>query len=209
MSDEDQGSLRDRALDLLVFAPVGLAATAVEEFPSLVRKGRQRLGVSVRSAHAVGRLTVAYGQRELQRRAGDVVGGLRQEAPGTAQPPPPTRAAATSTTSSASSPPGDEERPAPPETTAAPPRRRARSTRQAATPGATGAESRPLVDLAIPGYDTLPASQVVRRLDSLKDSELDAVYHYESRSRGRRTILHRIRQLKESNGRGGPAPDAT
>jgi hypothetical protein len=49
--------------------------------------------------------------------------------------------------------------------------------------------------LAIPGYDTLAASQVVQRLSSLRPDELDAVRRYEIATRGRRTILHRIAQL--------------
>jgi hypothetical protein len=50
-------------------------------------------------------------------------------------------------------------------------------------------------DLAIPDYDTLSASQVVRRLDGLSPDELDAVYRHETATRGRRTILHRAQQL--------------
>jgi hypothetical protein len=50
-------------------------------------------------------------------------------------------------------------------------------------------------DLAIPDYDTLSASQVVRRLDGLGPTELEAVYRHEAGSRGRRTILHRAQQL--------------
>jgi hypothetical protein len=49
--------------------------------------------------------------------------------------------------------------------------------------------------LAIPGYDTLAASQVVQRLSSLRPGELDAIRRYELATRGRRTILHRIAQL--------------
>jgi hypothetical protein len=49
--------------------------------------------------------------------------------------------------------------------------------------------------LAIPEYDTLSASQVVRRLDGLGRSELEAVVEHEAATRGRRTILHRAQQL--------------
>jgi hypothetical protein len=49
--------------------------------------------------------------------------------------------------------------------------------------------------LAIPGYDTLAASQVVQRLSSLRPEELEAIRRYELSTRGRRTILHRIAQL--------------
>ena len=49
--------------------------------------------------------------------------------------------------------------------------------------------------LAIPGYDTLAASQVVQRLSSLRPDELEAIRRYELSTRGRRTILHRVAQL--------------
>jgi hypothetical protein len=49
--------------------------------------------------------------------------------------------------------------------------------------------------LAIPGYDALSASQVVERLDGLDAAELQAVRAYESAHRNRRTILGKIDQL--------------
>jgi hypothetical protein len=50
--------------------------------------------------------------------------------------------------------------------------------------------------LAIHGYDSLSASQVVQRLAGLQEDELDAVAAYEAAHRGRRTILNRIDQLR-------------
>jgi hypothetical protein len=50
--------------------------------------------------------------------------------------------------------------------------------------------------LAIPDYDSLSASQVVPRLESLSGAELDAVRAYESSNRGRKTILNKIDQLQ-------------
>jgi hypothetical protein len=51
--------------------------------------------------------------------------------------------------------------------------------------------------LAIPGYDSLSASQVVPRLAGLSQDELELVRRYESARRGRKTILSRIVQLQE------------
>jgi hypothetical protein len=51
--------------------------------------------------------------------------------------------------------------------------------------------------LAIPGYDSLSASQVVPRLAGLDDDELELVRRYEAGRRGRKTILSRIAQLQE------------
>jgi hypothetical protein len=50
--------------------------------------------------------------------------------------------------------------------------------------------------LAIPGYDTLSASQVIPRLDALRPDELEAVRRHEASHRSRRTILSRIAQLQ-------------
>jgi hypothetical protein len=50
--------------------------------------------------------------------------------------------------------------------------------------------------LAIPGYDSLSASQVLRRLEGLDPAELEAVRAYESVHRGRKTILTRIAGLQ-------------
>lgn len=51
-------------------------------------------------------------------------------------------------------------------------------------------------DLAIPGYDSLAASQVIPRLDGLTGEELDAVARYEAAHRGRKTILGKLDQLR-------------
>ncbi len=59
-----------------------------------------------------------------------------------------------------------------------------------------------IVGGALADYDTLSASQVVRRLESLGPEELDAVRRYEASTRNRRTILNRAGQLldEQSNG---------
>ena len=52
-----------------------------------------------------------------------------------------------------------------------------------------------IVGGALADYDTLSASQVVRRLESLGPDELRAVRRYEASTRHRRTILNRADQL--------------
>jgi hypothetical protein len=78
-----------------------------------------------------------------------------------------------------------------------------------AAPKAEPPPSRPAPDAAdaatlgaaLADYDTLSASQVVRRLEGLGPEELRAVQRYESATRHRRTILNRTGQLLEE----GPA----
>ena len=62
-----------------------------------------------------------------------------------------------------------------------------------------------IVDGALADYDTLSASQVVRRLESLGPEELDAVRRYEASTRNRRTILNRAGQLLDEQSSGPPA----
>jgi hypothetical protein len=67
-----------------------------------------------------------------------------------------------------------------------------------AVAGPAAGEPRPDPNgLAIPGYDSLAASQVVQRLAGLSEEELAAVGAYESSHRARRTILTRVRQLQD------------
>lgn len=80
-------------------------------------------------------------------------------------------------------------------------------------PRAAPAPARPAPDAAdaamlgaaLADYDTLSASQVVRRLEGLGPEELRAVQRYESATRHRRTILNRASQLLEE----GPAAAAS
>jgi hypothetical protein len=53
--------------------------------------------------------------------------------------------------------------------------------------------------LAIEGYDSLAASQVVARLATLERSELAAIAEYERATRRRQTILSRIAQLEHDD----------
>jgi hypothetical protein len=62
-----------------------------------------------------------------------------------------------------------------------------------------------IVGSALADYDTLSASQVVRRLESLGPEELDAVRRYEASTRNRRTILNRAGQLLDERPGGPPA----
>jgi hypothetical protein len=62
-----------------------------------------------------------------------------------------------------------------------------------------------IVGAALADYDTLSASQVVRRLESLGPEELEAVRRYEASTRNRRTILNRAGQLLDEQSSGPSA----
>jgi hypothetical protein len=81
---------------------------------------------------------------------------------------------------------------------------------QAGTPAPSPGSERPapdpaaaaIVGRALADYDTLSASQVVRRLESLGPEELQAVQRYEASTRNRRTILNRAGQVLDEQLRG-------
>jgi hypothetical protein len=60
--------LLGKVLDLVVYAPVGLAAQIRSDVPSLVATGRTRVTERVQVARWVGEMAVTYGRRELERR---------------------------------------------------------------------------------------------------------------------------------------------
>jgi hypothetical protein len=174
--------LVDQAANLFVYAPIGLFFEAPTLLPKLAEQGR----VHVRNARLFGQFAVRHGEAELRRRVTDLEhqasGLLKLMGLGTTPlGPEPSGPADEGTASSA---PGTS------------------VVGNGHTPGAGRAASEteaPAPDvgtLAIPGYDSLSASQVVTRLDGLTPAELEAVRAYESAHRGRKTILNKVAQLQ-------------
>jgi hypothetical protein len=174
----DQKSPLEQALDLFVFAPIGLALTAREELPKLVEKGRERVGNQMSMAKAMGEFTVTQGQREAKKAVRHYA-----ERYGVGGPP-----SSGSSSGSDSPEPVVASAPGPAPAAASPAPAPAASTNGGGVPAVD--------DLAIPGYDSLSASQVVQRLAGLSGEELEAVARYESATRHRKTILTRISQLQ-------------
>lgn len=176
--DHSEGrSLNERIVDLLVFVPAGLVVTVVEELPKLAERGRDRFGVRVSSARAVGRFAVKAGADEFRHRSESLLHRTGSHstptgAPGGDRSQGPVGPSPGSGPIRSSPPPPVPMRPA------------------------TGNGHIPAVStLSIPGFDTLSASQVVQRLDGLNRMELVSVRAYEASTRGRRTILNRVDQL--------------
>jgi hypothetical protein len=167
----------DQAIELLVFAPVGLVISAREALPALIERGRQQVSGQATMAKMVGQFAV----KEGQKRASRVVDDVRQQAVTVidqlvgenTQPGPGANGSAPSAAS-----------PTPAPSAAAPP-----------VPQSSGAAS---AELAITDYDSLAASQVVPRLSGLSADELELVRAYEAGHRGRKTILSRVAQLQSS-----------
>jgi len=205
----DQKTPLDQALDLFVYAPLGLALSVRELLPQLAEKGRKQVTGQVTTAKVVGEFAVNKAQRVAERR-------LRQaqkqaeEALTTMRPPArpsrPRPAVEPRVDARPSAPTPLPETVTPPVTAPAPTvEGEAASTVASPLAAELAAEPvpTPAVDsLAIPGYDTLSASQVVQRLPGLAGVELEAIRAYESAGRARKTILNRVAQLQGTNGAG-------
>jgi hypothetical protein len=229
----EERSPLDAALDVLVFVPLGLAATAAEEFPKLAAKGRAQLLGRLTVARMVGEFAVAQGRREVGRRFGQAArpGASQNGGTGTIRtaestgPGPGTGGihgdagagaagggAAGGGAAGAGSPgsanaaggsdaagrggeadhwPQDPDDPVVVDV--------AETTRPPSGDPVVESPPADAAGLAIPGYDSLSASQVVQRLDGLSRDELAAVGEYESAHRARRTVLTRVSQLQGSS----------
>jgi len=157
----------DRLVELLVYAPVGVALTIKDDLGALVERGRRAVVPQVQVARFMGRLAVAQATRAAGDLVDDAVGRITHA-------------------------PAAPHAGAPPTEVVTPPEPPRGNGTVAAAPGGGSDEAQ----LAIPGYDSLSAAQVVQRLGALADGELDAVRRYEEAHRGRRTILCKIEQLQ-------------
>jgi hypothetical protein len=196
MSDPGSKSPSERALDIAVYAPLGLALTVAESFPQLATKGRARLGAQIGLARTVGQFAVRQGIRQVR-------GFANQRPPFPFWPTSGQDGRAktstySGTTRSADGPSAATEngtrrsnhRPAAGTTSGAPSTAAGRAASAAARHQAAARDnSVAAAHLAIPSYDSLSASQVVQRLAGLSREEVEAVRAYESATRGRRTIL--------------------
>lgn len=181
----------ERALDVAVYAPLGLAMSLREILPKLAERGRQQMGGQVHLARMVGELAVKQGRKRAEK----VISPLGRQAMqfvsewgSRPRTPPPERSPEGRDGG------GDGQRD----------HGRSDSYGVGSVTHDRGDGVRqptggsPVGALPIPGYDTLSASQVVQRLEGLSPDELEAVRAYEQAGRARKTVLTRISQLKSS-----------
>lgn len=204
----------EQALDAFLYAPIGLLFDGPARFPKLVRNGRSQ----VTNARMMGMFAVQMGRNEVTKRATELDGpvldllrglGLVPGATPTPTPAPtPTEAAdaapaepapATASADQAAA----EKTPAKARTAKKGPAKKgpakkATAKKAAARKAVEAAPAQAPSELAIPDYDSLSASQVVTRLRGLSDAELEAVRAYEAATRGRKTILNKVQQLRKA-----------
>jgi hypothetical protein len=184
----------EKAVELLVYAPIGLAMFAKDTVPTFMKmfvarghtevtQRRKTAGTQAGNYKTIGQMAVKYGGPEVKRQAGAAAENVRRRAEETLS----TIAAATATPPAPPSAPtaarsGTPARPSTPAATAVP------ATNGTPVPNPSG-------ELPIPGYDLLSAPQVIERLDGLATPELLAVKTYELAHRARTTIIGKIAQL--------------
>ena len=180
----------DRAMELFVYGPIGLAAYLRDTAPSFLRlfvsRGRAIVDGQRRSAEgqlanarAVGEFASAQGAPQVRRVVADALATARTRTEGALD-------YLGGLAAGVGGPPAARVRPVPadgdqPSFRVAPP---------------------PEEDeqLAIRDYDELSASQVVERLEGLPRGELDAIRAYEASHRARNTVLGKIEQLQRPVG---------
>jgi len=159
----------EHALEVLVYAPIGLLFEGASLLPQLIEKGKSQ----VTMARMVGQFAVKQGRGEATK----AVSKLQDQAAGLLDFV------------------GDSVTPLPPDPVPAP-RTVAPPAATVARAKPSGGKAVDAGSLAIPDYDGLSASHVVNRLAGLTTRELEAVRKYESAHRGRKTILSKVAQLQ-------------
>ena len=177
----DENDTAEKAKELLVYGPLGLALFMRDSAPQFMRmfvaRGRTELqqrsksvSTQIDQVRALGENVTADGAPEVLKILSTGIAALREKA----------EEALTALGVTASEPP------------AAPLPRVAYIPEMPAAPMATAGAS---AHLAIPGYDDLSASQVVEHLEGLPSQDLAAIREYEAAHRARNTILGKIEQL--------------
>ncbi|MEO1064051.1 MAG: hypothetical protein AAFZ07_21735 [Actinomycetota bacterium] len=160
-------------LDLLLYAPLGAAIELRSRLPELASSGRRHLGMQVLTARSIGQFAVTQARRQLPSFLDDVRERGVETLSAVGLAPPAGRS-------------DERESGAPLAEVVDLPVSTAEDDVDVPGPD----------ELAIPDYDSLSALQVVPRLEGLDPEELSTVDRYESAHRARRTILHRISQLR-------------
>ena len=175
----------DQMLDLCLYGPLGLLVTARMKYPQMVAEGRKQLASHAKIGRFVAQTATSRGKQEAEK----AMSRLRDNGPPTAGAP----SAAPAVVADAADPAEAEveveaEVHSIAEEEVIPVRH---DDDDPTTAGSVAAD-----ELAIPGYDSLAASQVVQRLDGLTDRELEAVRRYEVAHRARKTVLGKVAQLQ-------------
>jgi hypothetical protein len=206
----------DRALDLFVYAPVGMALYVRDMLPSMmgifVSRGKREVKSHLPGSEAPAPPTPPVpvpDVTDIRRKMGDGIGmargvagggiGLARDMTGTAlQGLMAFRNLAAQAAAADQATTTWQPDPTAPPSAAFTAPGSAPVADHAAAAAAAPAHAEPapeVADLPIPDYDELSASQVIERLEGLDAGSLEAIRAYEASHRGRNTILGKIAQL--------------
>jgi hypothetical protein len=196
-SNENEDPI-DKILDAFVYAPIGLLLDGKDLIPDLARRGRAQAA----NARVLGTFALSTADSRVQTAVADVerqLGILFSALSGSTQGAGTGGGAeqATKSTSSAS-PAAGKPKASRAKKAAKPVAKRSNGVSAKAKPSSPKPPS--VGSLAIDGYDTLAASQIVSRLEGLTPAERKAVARFESANRRRKTILDKIGRLDAPGG---------
>lgn len=200
MSDDDNPL--ERAVELLVYAPIGLAMFAKDTVPTFMKmfvaRGQTEVTQRRKTAEGqasqyktIGQMAVKYGGPEVKRQAEAAAGTVRKRAEDTISA---VAAVAANQTGIPTAPGAPAPAKSPGSKISTPTTTSTTLNGTSAAPVGPAATVGP-PELPIPDYDLLSASQVIDRLPGLAAEDLTAVHSYEVAHRGRTTILGKITQL--------------
>jgi len=196
MSDHEKDSA-EQLIDLLIYAPLGLALEYRTLLPELAERGRRQLGF----ARSVGKLALGGLVAQADR--------TRSATEARAKPSPSPASSDAEPTSEAKLPEAKKAaakkapakkaaaKKAPAKKAAAKkaPAKKAAAKKPAAKKADATASADADIDAVLPTYETLTARNIVGRLDGLNPAQLRIVAAHEGENRQRTTVLNRIEQL--------------
>ncbi len=175
-------ALLAKALELGVFAPVGVLEAVRSELPRFAERGRQTVEQRVLVGRFIATLVAQQARQRIGATFGSATGGTDADSE---------RSDVTATATTASTAASETPAKAGAKSSAKPSAKRVAKTSSRAK-ASTGAASR----LAIDHYESLSATQVIPLLADLAAEELEAIERFEQEHRNRRTVLGRIAQLR-------------
>ncbi|MEM7337555.1 MAG: hypothetical protein AAF467_02840 [Actinomycetota bacterium] len=190
MAEDREPTAGDQLVELLVYAPIGLAYEYREVLPKLIARGRSQVQIArVVSQMAAGRMRSSAGSSggasgpvgDLLTLGSVVAAKAITDLGSQVGLAPPDTAKADKTGSAARRPPsGDASE---------------RSGRGRNGSAGSSTEAAPAGPLPIAGYDTLSAKEIVPLLDDLSATQRARVRTHEEQNRSRKTILAKLDSL--------------
>jgi hypothetical protein len=192
--------------NILLYAPVGLASLCAESVLPVVKEEISQLRQQMPAARFIGQMATQQAQTQLRKSCGDkqqqlssLVGfsnsvmtqiaewsqGIKKGSGGHT-PARDTRSRSVADASSSR------------DGTVPTPGHQDGEVTNAESDGVQVTTDAPVSLRSIEGYDNMSALQIIALLDGLNVDELDEVLAYETATRQRRTIVNRIRQLREA-----------